>query len=205
MNWGYAIRKLREYKGMTQQELADASGLKRSHLSVIELGRIKSAQEDTLQALSKGLGMPIEELTQEIYGKPTEPVQKPALPPLAPGKMEVQRISVYSQFPFHAGAPTELAEYVYRAIPKESARHVEGYVVRGTCLTPVVNDGDTIIVDRNAAVENGDIVACMIDGELHIARLKRYSDELWLENNNSKHKIQDCMTSAKVIEVVRRL
>jgi len=80
------------------------------------------------------------------------------------------------------------------------------YAITGKSkLEPIVNDGDTIIIDREAPVENGDIVACMIDGELYIARLKRYSDELWLESNFGKHRIEDCLTSAKVIEVVRRL
>jgi transcriptional regulator with XRE-family HTH domain len=206
LNWGLVIKQLRESKGMTQQELADKSSVERSHLSRMEGGEYQSVKQETLARLAKGLEMPIAELSQEIYGRPAGTTHKPSREPLGKHQLNVYQIPVYTQFPFHAGDDgVEPCEHVYRELPKKAKDHIEGYVVRGTCLIPIVNDGDIIIVDSESPVENGDIVACMIDGTLHIARLKRYDNELWLENNGSKRKLQDCGTTAKVIEVVRRL
>ncbi|MFA4917133.1 MAG: S24 family peptidase, partial [Syntrophales bacterium] len=64
---------------------------------------------------------------------------------------------------------------------------------------------DIIIVDREGQIDNGDIVACLIDGELHLARLRKVADELWLENNNRKYRFQECQVAATVIEVIKRL
>lgn len=203
-NWGYNLKKLREELGYSQAELASLWGETVSNVGHMERGRYDSLKQSKLGKLATIVKMTPGELSNRLFGQPSDSPQKPTLPPLAPGRMEVQRVKIYTDFPFHAGSPTEPADFVYRAFPKET-KTVEGYLVKGTCLTPIVNDGDTIIVDREAAVENGDIVACRIDGQLHIARLQRFDDELWLANNNGKHKIGDCLTTAKVIQVVRRL
>ena len=206
INWGYTVKRIREEKRMTQQEVADAVGVTRSSVARYEAGDVEAFTQDKLGKFAKAFGMTIEQLTQEIYGKPAETTQKPALPPLGNTQVNIYAVPIYTQFPFHAGDDAvEQLEHIYREQPKNAKSHIEGYVVRGTCLTPIVNDGDIIIVDREAPVENGDIVACMIEGKLHIAKLKRFDDQLWLENRNGKYKIENCLTSAKVIEVVRRL
>lgn len=114
-------------------------------------------------------------------------------------------IPIYMAFPFHAGSPTEPIDYVYRAQIKAAPKNVEGYVVDGTCLEPVVQDKDIIVVDRDGEINNGDIVACLIDDQLHIARLRKVADELWLENNHAKWPFREVKVAAPVIEVIRRL
>jgi transcriptional regulator with XRE-family HTH domain len=198
MNWGLIIKRLREQKGLTQAELSELAGVERSHLSRIETGAYQSFKEDTIKGLARGLGISLAELSQEIYG--------PAPQPISGSKVELQMVPVYADFAFHAGESTEPVEHVYRAMMKGNRKkHLEGYIVHGTCLMPDVLDGDTIIVDRERAIENGDIVACQIDGELYIARLKKVAHELWLENNHDRHKFTECQVCAVVIEVVRRL
>jgi transcriptional regulator with XRE-family HTH domain len=52
---GQRIADLRKQKGMTQQDLSDAVGIQRNHLSRIEQGRY-SVGFDTLQAIAEVLG-----------------------------------------------------------------------------------------------------------------------------------------------------
>ena len=80
-----------------------------------------------------------------------------------------------------------------------SEAHTYSKANRGQGLQP---KQDISALER--IIGRGDLTG-QIDGELHIARLKKVADELWLENNHGKHKFQDCQVSAVVIEVVRRL
>jgi repressor LexA len=67
-NWGFIIKKLREQKGLQQQELADISHVARSQLNRIEHGRVKSYKGDVLERLARGLQMATKELHAELYG-----------------------------------------------------------------------------------------------------------------------------------------
>lgn len=51
---GERIATLRKEKGMTQQDIADVTGLLRNHISRIEAGRY-SVGFDTLQAIAEAL------------------------------------------------------------------------------------------------------------------------------------------------------
>lgn len=52
---GHRIATLRKQRGMTQQDVADKTGLQRNHLSRIEQGRY-SVGFDTLQGIAEALG-----------------------------------------------------------------------------------------------------------------------------------------------------
>ena len=52
---GQRIAELRNAKGMTQQDVADKTGLLRQHISRIEAGKY-SVGFDTLQAIAEALG-----------------------------------------------------------------------------------------------------------------------------------------------------
>ncbi len=204
-NWGIKIRHLREERGLTQEELAAASDVARSHITRMELGTYKSITDEMMRKLAKGLSMTIPELSHAIYGGAGPRGGNPVWVPLGRGQVEVYRLPVHSDYPFHAGNSVDPGEYVYQEMPLGAESHIEAYKVKGTCLAPKINDGDTIIVDRDRAVDNGDIIACMIDGELHLAQLKKFDTELWLETNDGKRKLEECGASAVVIGVVRRL
>lgn len=56
---GQRIADLRKEKGMTQQDLADKTGMQRNHISRIEKGKY-SVGLDTLQAIADAFGMKID-------------------------------------------------------------------------------------------------------------------------------------------------
>jgi len=43
-----------------------------------------------------------------------------------------------------------------------------------------------------------------MNDELHIARLRKIADELWLENNDGRYRFQECQVAAPVIEVIKK-
>ena len=60
---GQRIAELRKGLGLTQQDVADRTGLQRNHLSRIEQGRY-SVGFDTLQAIAEALGGNIDIVTK---------------------------------------------------------------------------------------------------------------------------------------------
>jgi len=199
---GALIKRLREEKGMSQRQLATLSRVDRGYINQLEAGKEGSISLRTARKLAIALGKPPEVFLQNGNSSHTETPEeildrlKLATPVSIP---------IYTDYPFHAGDPVEPIDFVYRARPKLANKNIEGYVVHGKCLEPHINNGDVIIVDRDGEINNGDIVACLLDNELHLARLRKIADELWLENKNSRRKFEECQMAAPVIECIRRL
>ena len=60
-----AVRVIREYRGLTQTQLGEASGVEQSHISAIENGKRQGAV-GTLAALAKALGAPVDMLVNRF-------------------------------------------------------------------------------------------------------------------------------------------
>ena len=59
---GQRISEIRKEKGLTQQDLADRTGIQRNHISRIEQGRY-SVGFDTLQLIAEAMGGNVEIIT----------------------------------------------------------------------------------------------------------------------------------------------
>ena len=206
------IKQLRLERGWTQQELAQRSGLGRRSISYLEQRDRERPPADILLKLARAFNIKPEELYQAAgYIKEAKELSpRPETPEEILDKLKLatpQSIPVYpwGAFPFRAGDNIEPLEYIYRARPKLTSKHVEAYSVHGNCLEPKVSDGDVIIVDLEGAIDNGDIVACLLDDEFHVLRVRKVADQIWLENNYKKFKFEQCQEIAPVIEVIKRL
>ena len=194
-------------------ELAKRTGLGRGYISNLEGAKVvHNPSADAFLKLARAFNIKPEELyqaagyikeTKDIYPRTETPEEildrlKLATP---------QSIPVYpwEAFPFHAGDGIEPIEYVYRARPKSTSKNIEAYIVHGNCLEPKINDGDVIIIDREGVIDNGDVVACVLDSQFHILRIRKVAGELWLEDNHGKFKFEECQDAAPVIEYIRRL
>ena len=60
------LRWWRRARGLTQAELAEASGVERSHLAKIERGEVNEPRPDTLRRLAEALGVDVMHL---LYGE----------------------------------------------------------------------------------------------------------------------------------------
>jgi transcriptional regulator with XRE-family HTH domain len=70
--------RLRKSAALTQEALADRSGLATAHLSQIETGR-RWPRPGTIEALAKGLGAPVAELFRDDSLNPTETTPEQAV------------------------------------------------------------------------------------------------------------------------------
>ena len=207
------LKELRQERGWTQLEVSKRSGLARCYISYLEQpNRSGKPSAAALLKVAKAYNIKPEELYQAAgYIKGVEGTSTRAETPeeiLDRLKLATpQSIPVYpwEAFPFHAGDGIEPIEYVYRARPKSTSKNIEAYIVHGNCLEPKINDGDVIIIDREGVIDNGDVVACVLDSQFHILRIRKVAGELWLEDNHGKFKFEQCQDAAPVIEYIRRL
>lgn len=193
---------------MTQGELSRQSGVSRGHLSRIEIGSYKSCNFETLEKLAKGLNISLSSLSHIMKGRESVIHQETSEELLDRLRLaHPVGIPVYTEFPFRAGESAEPTIYVYRD-KKLAKTSLEGYLLRDSKLLmdPEIKDGDVIIVDREGEINNGNIVACLVDGELRLGKLRKISGDLWLENNKGDRiRFADCKAPSVVIELIRGL
>lgn len=67
-SFGHAVRGLRAKAGLTQEDLADASGLSRNYVSDLELGK-KQPTLSTIARLAEALGLRPHELVKHAEGR----------------------------------------------------------------------------------------------------------------------------------------
>jgi len=207
---GSKIKELRAERGWTQNELAKRSGVDRGALASIETGKVANPSPQNFLKLARAFNIRPEELYQAAgyVSDAKTAYQYKETPEEILDRLKLATpvsIPVYADFPFQPGSPVEPVEHVYRAPIRGTRMTIEAYIVRGKCLEPEIRDQDIIVVDREAAMDNGDIVAGLIDGEMHLGKLRKVADELYLENNHGRFKFEDCQVAAPVIEVIRRL
>lgn len=59
---GFKIKEVRESKHMTQEELAQKSGISRATISALENGVIRNTTSKTLLSLANALGVTIDQI-----------------------------------------------------------------------------------------------------------------------------------------------
>jgi transcriptional regulator with XRE-family HTH domain len=199
---GLIIKQRRLEKGFkTFEEFADKAHVSRQLVSSIEKGlRGREIKSSTIIRIANALEMsptPMMEALGAQYFEPISEKAKTSLP---------DKHAIYKDFPFHAGSPVRPVDYFYRSYPGKASKNIEGYIVHGTCLEPTIQEGDVIIVDREGAIDNGSLIACRnLEGELHVGRLRKIADELYLENNDGRLKFEECVVAAPIIEINRRV
>lgn len=60
------FKELRKHRGMTQEQLAAASGVDWATISTIETGRSKDPRSGNVEALARGLNVTMEELMNAL-------------------------------------------------------------------------------------------------------------------------------------------
>jgi len=206
---GNKIIELRKEREWTQYELAKQAGIVRGTIASIESGKSKEPTTEILLRLARAFGIPPEELYQVAgYIKEAKATYKETPEQILEKLKLAQPVSIpiYSEYPVHAGELTEPVDYIYRARSRGTPKNIEGYLIHGHCLTEHgIRDGDIIIVDRDASIDEGDIVACLTEWGMITGQLKSVAGELHLENNRGQTRFKDCQVASVVIEVIRRL
>lgn len=134
---GIAIKEARIRAELTQDELSDRAKLAYSTLAKIEQGAIKTPSVFTVYALSKALGVPIEEL---LGGKITPPHNRPKTKPVKFVYCDVNGVMVR----FYHHAFVSLAEETGAALDKVETTFWH--------YNEPVNRGEISIADFNKAM-----------------------------------------------------
>ena len=200
------IKELRLARDWTQQELANRALIDRGYLANLEAGTVKKPSAETFLKLARAFNIRPEELYQAAgYIKEAKNAyQYKESPEQILERLRLAQpvaIPVYNEFPVHAGTPAEPIDYIYIERQKAAKKNIEAYIIHGSCLEPKVSEGDVIIVDRDASIEHGDIVACLSEDRIIVGRLKKVGDDYWVQNSEFGMRLEDCVVSAKVIQV----
>lgn len=91
--FGHRLRELRESRGLSQEELADAAGIHRTHVSLIERNR-RSVRLDTLFRLAVALEVDPADLVRGLTGPtPGEPPESSEFDRLFPSIQRLQELA----------------------------------------------------------------------------------------------------------------
>ena len=169
-NWGFNIRRLREERNMTQEELALASDMSRPTITAIELGRNKAPTDRNLKGFCKAFQMSIEQLNQELYSKTSPPSLRGITGELSPTEI-VEMVMLRLRGSIAAGEP-ETEEEEFREIREPFPKYLLKGASSGTYVLRV--RGNSLIGD---GLHKGDIVAVdpgaldIIDGKVYAVRI----------------------------------
>ena len=173
---GERIKRLRQLKGITQEDLAKIVGLQRGAIAKYEIGIVENMKQTTIKKMADYFGvkpsylMCLEDKLDEL-GNPV--VSIPLLGTVKAG---------YNY----------LAEENWIGnvdIDKKLADSGEFFAlnVKGDSMSPVLIEGDIVIVKKQDDFENGDIVVALINGdEATIKKAKKSDSSILLQpfNNN---------------------
>lgn len=174
---GLRIRQLRQSAGVTQKDFAASLGIVQGFLSALENG--KKVPSDTLiLALCQLYRIDRNWL---CTGKGKMAAATPAPVPGEGGIPLLRKIS--ADFP--TVQPAEIERYL--ALP-DVAQNCYAIRFEGDFMTPTIMDGDLVIFQAGAEVENKDIVLVTNRwGEVILRRYRLRGDEVFLAAENSSY------------------
>lgn len=144
------LKVLRKQMGLTQSELASVIGFSQQAVASWEMGR-SFPDEKTLPRIAQYFRVSLDELLD--------------CPP--PPSIKGVRIPILGSI--IAGVPLEAIENIdgWEEIPQRMASQGEFFALRvkGSSMEPVMNEGDIIIVKRQADCNSGEIAVVYVNGD----------------------------------------
>jgi len=177
MTIGERVDKLRTNLNMTQQELADASGLSFTFINYLENGKRKNPSQKTITALAKALTTTAEYLiggSVEVH-KITGTKQIPIISWVQAGKWH-DAIDAY---------PPGVAE---DWIPYETKSNgVFALRVKGNSMEPEYREGDIIMVNPQLEAHIGDHIIAKVGDQVTFKKLRKQDGTVLLSPLNTEH------------------
>jgi len=165
------IRMQRAQRGLSQAALARAVGIARSYMSKIERGRVDDLGHDVVRNLAGALGVPVELLDDLRYDRTPRSREVVPIPEASLYVPIVVDLSAGS------GAGAVIDHYEYVSFSEGRGRVLRGGRVRGDCMAPQIESGDTVIYrvvsdpSDAAEVPNGCIVvAHLLDDDCCVVK-----------------------------------
>ncbi|MBA7638759.1 hypothetical protein ES703_46415 [subsurface metagenome] len=204
---GQTIKRFRVERNWAQNDLAKRSGLVRSHISLIERGKVLNPSAEIFLKLARAFDIRPEEL-YEAAGYITEAQTAYRYKETPQDAAERLKLSLPKPVPFYedyklqAGL-RQIAYYVYPV--SEVNPNMEACRIHGNSLEPQVKDMDILVIDLQAEINNGDIAVVLVGGNIAVVQVRKMAGELWLENNRGKLESEECQIVGVVTELIRKL
>jgi repressor LexA len=183
------IKRIREEKGMSQDELARLVGFKsRSSINKIEMG-VNDITQSKLIAIANALHVSPGELMGEDREVAAPDDLSSRLPNMVSIEARTFRVPIVGRVA--AGRPIVADEEIigYEYIDNKYSKDGHEYFglrIVGKSMEPTIMDGDIVIVRRQKYVENGEIAIVLIDGEEATAKeVKESADGITLIGHNT--------------------
>jgi phage repressor protein C with HTH and peptisase S24 domain len=211
---GAFLRRVRVEHGLTQAEMARAVGVDRSYISRLERGDdgYKSIGEDVLIRLAAAYRSTPEYLRAVLYDRPlpdalvADPEMAREVPIVAQATAR-ERGQRYGGFRAH---PTE--GWLWVGVSETRGRLLRGVRVTGSCMAPLIEPGDVVVIDETQNPRDGQIVVVeRTDGDVLIKRLYRDNGRVRLQPDNTDAgepitlDADDCRVEGVVLEIRRRV
>jgi repressor LexA len=150
-------------------------------------------------------------LRRDLRRPRTVEVQLPGRPAGRPAPPETAHVPLVGRI--DAGRPLLAAQQIEEVFPLPRKLVGEGpafmlRVAGDSMINAAIADGDLVVIHPQDAVDSGDIVAAMIDGEATVKTLKRSGDHVWLmpQNRNFLPILgDDAAIIGKVVAVIRQV
>lgn len=167
---GERIKKLRKEKGLTQEQLGNLLGVKKSAIAKYENNRVENLKKDTIQKLSDIFDVPaayflgIEDTSQSII---TDSITIPLYNDIScgTGLFVDDNIDEYISLPESLLSPSK--EYFCQ------------YASGDSMIDENINQGDLIVFEKSERIQNGEIGCFTIDD--NVATCKKF----YRDNNNN--------------------
>ena len=147
MKFGDRLKELRKAKGLTQDDVAKHLGVSRPNITQYEKN-LYDPSMDTLQQLSKLLGCSISDLVDTSIIKPVRKIK--IIGTASCGGADINHYQANGSANYNGEFYTDKLYCV---------------VANGDSMSPEIEDGDEIICDPDAKVQNGDMVHYTIGNE----------------------------------------
>ena len=171
------IKEKRIQAGLTQEELAEKLGLKKSAIAKYENRRVENIKRSIIQKMSDILDCTPSYLMGWDENVTIQTAQR-----------SHYRIPVLTTVA--AGKPIYAEEDVLQWIDydKEPGDHVRACRIEGNSMIPRIQNGDTVIFDSELGWEDGDVVIATVNGDhATCKRIKKYADGIALLSDNANY------------------
>ena len=167
------IKRIRELRNMTQEQLAEEAGVDRVTVARYESGKM-SPSSRTIVKLADALRVTPNKLLGESESLDRQIRRGVSIP-------------VIGRVP--AGVPFTAIEDVldWEEIAPEQAKKGEYFAlkVKGDSMEPRIYDGDVLIVRKQSTAESGNVVIALVNGDdATVKRFKRLEHGIMLLPNN---------------------
>ena len=185
------LRETRKKAGLSRQELATRAGISTTALYYYEKGnQIPNAQ--ILSRLSRELHVSTDYLLGNVDDPDSNVLKNILDQMIAEGiekeKKKLRPVPVYDGA--HAGDvgvfPDNLTPQEIVTIPKDSPGKY-GVIVHGDSMSPVIDDGDIVVVETEMQVEHGQRAVVFVDGGLMVKTVFYNNNSIILSSINPKY------------------